>query len=181
MKEINTTDWQNFKIGLLFEISRPNSRSAQKYEKGNMGFVASGNYNNGIIDYLTPMDENDYDEGNCITVSPVDGYAFYQKNRFLGRGGAGSSIMILRNERLNEYNGCFICTVIRKACCEWTYSNMGNKDILADTIIRLPVITKDTPDWKYMEHFMKKVRSMAKRNITSICNAIDFPLIINRV
>lgn len=174
MKENDTIDWQEYSIGSLFEISRPNSRSAQKYEKGNMRFVASGNFNNGVIDYLAPRDENDFDEGNCITVSPVDGYAFYQKDRFLGRGGAGSSIMILRNENLNEYCGCFICTVIRKACCEWTYSDMGNNDILADTIIRLPAKTKEVPDWEYMEKYMRQIEKVARKKITSICNAIDF-------
>ena len=45
------------------------------------------------------------DKGNCITVSPVDGSAFYQEKDFLGRGGAGSSIILLYNENLNKYNG----------------------------------------------------------------------------
>ena len=174
-EKIDTSKWQDFKIGTLFVISRPDSRSAQKYAKGNVGFVASGNYNNGIIDYLEPKDEHDFDEGNCITVSPVDGYAFFQKDRFLGRGGAGSSIMILRNEHLNEYNGCFICTILRKTCSEWTYSDMGNNDTLADTIIRLPVKSKGIPDWKYMEQYMKQVERTARNNISLICNAIKFP------
>ncbi|MBO4586251.1 MAG: restriction endonuclease subunit S [Bacteroidales bacterium] len=173
-EKVGTGKWQYFKVGLLFEISRPNSRSAQKYAKGNVGFVASGNFNNGIMDYLEPKNENDFDEGNCITVSPVDGYAFYQKERFLGRGGAGSSIMILRNKHLNEYNGCFICTVLRKACSEWTYSNMGNNDTLADTIIQLPMKSKDIPDWKYMEQYMKQVERTARKKISLICNAIGF-------
>lgn len=48
------------------------------------------------------------DKGNCITVSPVDGSAFYQETDFLGRGGAGSSILMLYNADINKYSGLFL-------------------------------------------------------------------------
>ena len=172
MKKIDTTNWQDFRVGDLLEISRPKARSAQKYDKGNMGFVASGNFNNGIMDYLEPKDEGDFDEGNCITVSPVDGYAFYQKDRFLGRGGAGSSIIIMRNNNLNEYNGKYICTIVRKACREWAYANMGNKDTLADMFIKLPITKKDSPDWKSMEQYMQEVETKANNYISMITDVL---------
>lgn len=152
---IDVSGWGEFRVGDLFDVSRPSSRSSQNYDEGGMPFVASGNFNNGVTAYLQPKDDNDYDEGGCITVSAVDGYAFYQKDKFLGRGGAGSSVMMLRNDNLNELNGKYICTLIRKACSDWEYSNMGNKDKLADTIIWLPITSTGEPDWQSMEDYMK--------------------------
>ena len=152
----------------MFDVSRPIARSSQKYEKGDMAFVASGCFNNGVTDYLEPKDENDYDEGNCLTVSPVDGYTFYQKDRFLGRGGAGSSIIILRNNMLNELRGKYLSTVIRFACKAWDYANMGNKDKLADTMISLPIDANGEPDWQYMEDYMRRVMDKSEQIISDL-------------
>ena len=52
-----------------------------------------------------PKKEEVLDKGNCITISPIDGSAFYQETAFLGRGGASSSILILYNSSMNKYSG----------------------------------------------------------------------------
>ena len=165
---IDVSGWGEFRVGDLFDVSRPSSRSLQNYDEGDMPFVASGNFNNGVTAYLQPKDDNDYDEGGCITVSAVDGYAFYQKDKFLGRGGAGSSIMMLRNDNLNELNGKYICTLIRKACNDWEYSNMGNKDKLADTMIWLPITSTGEPDWQYMEDYMRRIMDKSEQIISDL-------------
>lgn len=170
-KEIVLNNWKDFKIGGengLFEVTRPNARSAQTYNEGDMPYIASGCFNNGVCGYFEPKNKGDFDKGNCITVSPVDGYAFYQKDNFLGRGGAGSSIIILRRDNLNEYIGKFICTVIRKTCKDWSYSNMGNKDKFRDTIIKLPTNSKGEPDWKYMENYMKNIMANCELKLDNL-------------
>lgn len=103
MGKIDTSKWEPFKIRSLFTVKRPVARSQSKYDDGDVPFVASGNYNNGVLKYLCPKTGEILDKGNCITVSPIDGSAFYQKNDFLGRGGAGSSIIVLYNDSINEY------------------------------------------------------------------------------
>ncbi len=169
---IDVSGWGEFRVGDLFDVSRPIARSSQKYKKGDMAFVASGCFNNGVTDYLEPKDENDYDEGNCLTVSPVDGYTFYQKDRFLGRGGAGSSIIILRNDMLNELRGKYLSTVIRFACKAWDYANMGNKDKLADTMVSLPIDANGEPDWQYMENYMRSIMDKSEKTIEDLRKAV---------
>ena len=111
--------------------------------------------------YVSAKENEALDKGNCITVSPVDGSAFYQKDDFLGRGGAGSSIIILRNDNLNEFNGLFISTVLSKVCNKYSYNNMANKDSIKSEVIKLPY-KMDNPDWDYME---KYIRSLSLNNI----------------
>lgn len=77
MNKIDTSRWKLFKIGDLFSVSRPISRKQNDYEDGETPFVASGCFNNGVQAMLEPKDADDIDEGQCITISPVDGYAFY--------------------------------------------------------------------------------------------------------
>lgn len=101
MKQIDILNWHEFVIRDLFEIKRPEARSQMDYDEGEVPFVASGNFNNGVLKYLKPKNDKDIDLGNCITVSPIDGSSFYQECNFLGRGGAGSSIILLYNPKLN--------------------------------------------------------------------------------
>ena len=155
MNKIDTSRWKSFKIGDLFSVSRPISRKQNDYEDGETPFVASGCFNNGVQAMIEPKDADDIDEGQCITISPVDGYAFYQEEDFLGRGGAGSSIIILRNKNLNRYNGQFIASVIRHIFKSWTYSDMGTADIVSDSYILLPstarsakFLSENIGEWK---------------------------------
>lgn len=174
MNKIDTSGWKSFKIGDLFSVSRPISRKQNDYEDGETPFVASGCFNNGVQAMLEPKDADDIDEGQCITISPVDGYAFYQEEDFLGRGGAGSSIIILRNKNLNRYNGQFIASVIRHIFKSWTYSDMGTADIVSDSYILLPADLDGNPDWLYMENYMKNLSAKAKSVVcgfSALCHA----------
>ena len=176
MAKIDTSDWKEFVVGELFEISRPIARSQAEYIEGNVPFVASGNYNNGIVKWCIPKEDESLDFGNCITVSPLDGSAFYQKDDFLGRGGAGSAILMLRNDELTELSGLFITSVIRNALTKYSYSDQLNSQTIADEMILLPIV-KDTekPNWKYMEQYMKSVMDSAKSEIEKF-ESLDFSL-----
>lgn len=170
MTRINISNWNDFIIKNLFEIKRPEARSQVKYNEGEVPFVASGNFNNGIIKYLTPKEGEILDKGNCITVSPIDGSSFYQESDFLGRGGAGSSIILLYNSNLNKYNGRFVATIIRSVCQKYVYSNMANKDVIGSEIIKLPVTRSGVPDWKYMTKYVIDLEKKVQLSIQTFFN-----------
>jgi len=157
--------WKEFKIGEIFIISRPNARLAIEREVGDVPFVASGNVNNGIEKYVDAKDEV-LDNKGCITVSPVDGSSFYQPNDFLGRGGAGSSIIILRNDKLKPYSALYICSILKKQCSKYSYSNMGSASKLRNELILLPATPSGEPDWHYMEMYMRGVEAIVKSKLS---------------
>lgn len=165
MAKIDTSGWKEFKIGKLFEIRRPVARSQAKYEDGNIPFVASGNFNNGVTKWCKPKDDEVLDAGNCITVSPIDGSAFYQAKLFLGRGGAGSAILMLHNAGLTELSGLFVSSVIRQSLTKYTYSDQLNSKTIEDEMIRLPVDTSGEPDWAYMDEYMSAVMKEAEASL----------------
>ncbi len=171
MKQIDTKQWKEFVIKDLFTVKRPSARSQANYEDGDVPFVASGNFNNGVLKYLEPKKDEILDVGNCITVSPIDGSSFYQEDDFLGRGGAGSSIILLYNPNLNLYNGYFIATVIRTVCRKYAYSDMANKDTIGAEKIKLPVDETGNPDFLYMELYMKNLELAVSSSLTDLQSA----------
>lgn len=171
MAKIDTSGWKPFVIGDLFEISRPVTRSQAKYEEGDVAFVASGNFNNGVTKWCEPQNGEVLDEGNCITVSPLDGAAFYQKESFLGRGGAGSAILMLRNKSLDELSGLFISSVIRGTLTKYTYSDQLNSQSISEECVLLPVDDNGNPDWEYMDEYMSNVMQEADASLDALGHA----------
>lgn len=171
MKQTDTKQWKEFVIKDLFTVKRPSARSQANYEDGDVPFVASGNFNNGVLKYLQPKENEILDSGNCITVSPIDGSSFYQEDDFLGRGGAGSSIILLYNPNLNLYNGYFIATVIRTVCRKYAYSDMANKDTIGAEKIKLPIDETGNPDFLYMELYMKNLEIAVSASLTKLKSA----------
>ena len=166
--KIDTSQWKEFAIKELFSLKRPAARSQANYNEGYVPFIASGNFNNGVLKYLEPQKGEVLEAGNCITVSPIDGSSFYQECDFLGRGGAGSSIILLYNPNLNLYNGYFIATIIRTVCRKYAYGDMGNKDTIGDEIIKLPVDKTGHPDFAYMERYMRNLEFSTQSSISAL-------------
>lgn len=154
---LDEKEWREFRIGNLFEVSRPSARNKDSYELGDIPFVASGSMNNGVMKLCTPLEGETLDKGCCITASPVDGSTFFQPIDFLGRGGAGSSILMLRCEGLNLYRGQFMARAIQQTCSKYTYGHMGNKDSIKRERIMLPVTDSGEPDYEYMEQYVKNM------------------------
>lgn len=161
--KIDTSQWRIFKVSDVFGNStRPKARSIKQYELGDIPFVASGNFNNGIELYVEPKVDEQLDKGGCISISPVGGFAFFQETDFLGRGSAGSSILLLYHKNLNRFNALFLCSILSKSCEKYGYGDMCNAEKLKSELLLLPADSLGQPDWAYMENYIKQV--IAKQN-----------------
>lgn len=168
-KKVDTREWGEFRVGELFDIKHPAARSEKKYCEGEINYVSSGAFNNGVANKLMPLPNELLDRGGCITVSPLDGSSFYQEEDFLGRGGSGASISILYNSHLNRNNALFICSVIRSSANGFGYTDLLNGENLKSLTIKLPVDKTGQPDWAYMEEYMRKVEERVKKTINTFC------------
>lgn len=170
ISELSGLHWKNFRLGKLFDISRPKARSKSKYQSGSVPFVASGAVNNGVSAMLKPKVGEILDKGNCITISPVDGSTFYQPIDFLGRGGGGSSMIILRKDVLNEFNGQFLAKMIQHTFSKYSYGHMASSGTAGREVIMLPVDNQGQPDYQYMEQYIKNLMIQKyKQYLAIIC------------
>ena len=161
MKKLNEVKWKAFKVGELFDIKRPSARNKDDYQAGDIFFVASGAANNGVMKCCAPKVGEVLDNGNCITISPVDGTCFYQPADFLGRGGAGSSILLLyhKDNILNQYTGLFLSRALYVATSQYSYGRMATADSIRKTLFLLPATHLGQPDYDFMEQYMKNLES----------------------
>ena len=175
---MNSHQWAEFVIGDLFTLQRPKSRKEDDYSNGDAPFVASGCVNNGVTKFCRPNDGEVLDLGNCLTISPVDGSCYYQPADCLGRGGAGSSIIILyaRTFVLNRFNGLFISKAISQTTSsKYSYGHMASLDRIKRDVILLPITADRQPDWQFMEGYMRqKEQQILKITINKLCKQLIY-------
>jgi len=161
---IDINKWKRFIIcgdGGIFKLVQPKARKLTEYlHDGDVAFVASGAFNNGIEKHVKTDEQ--LDKGNCITVSAIGGFSFYQEKGFIGRGGAGSAIKILYSDKLNEKNALFICAVLQRALNKYDYTTMLSGDKLKKEFIYLPAKKDGQPDFTFMENYIDNLQKELK-------------------
>ena len=160
--KIDTSNWKKFKVGELFECNIAKSLDFGKLEKGNTIFIGRTSTNNGV---QGKVNAPPCEKGNCITVGMVgDNKAFYQPQEFA----ASQNILVLRNKRLNEKNGLFFAALINSLLAKYNYSNTVKKKEFINESILLPITSEGTPDFDYMENYMKNLTEKAKKKFSDI-------------
>lgn len=168
--------WEWFRYDQIFDIGKGFYNKKPDTHRGNeIPFVGAVDNNNGITEWYS-IDDIDFAsktgddnnaplsdkifEPNCITVSNNGsvGYAFYQNRRFT----CTHDVNPLRlnqawNKLLNPYIALFLCTVIEIDRFRWTYGRKWRPKRMPDSLIKLPVSAPQTPDWEFMERYIKSL------------------------
>ena len=172
---IDTKNWQEFRIGDLFDVIIAKSQDFGNLDSGNFRFVGRTSDNNGVQGYV---DSDCITSGNCITVSMVGtNVALWQDDDFV----ASQNIAVLRNQSLSVFSAMFICTLLNfDMVVKYSYGRTVSKDKLENTVVKLPAVVqatvdghKYTPDWAYMEQFM---RQLSHKPITTQIQSPHLPL-----
>ncbi len=163
--KIEVNDWKEFRIGDFFEVEY-GSFIAQKdsvNESDGFPHVTTSGINNGISYYV----ENSMFGGNCITVASdgAMGASFYQANPY-SASNIVSNLVPKDNAPLNEYNAQFICSLLRKESEKYSWGGFKfSVGRVRETSILLPATPSGSPDWSYMEVYMKEMEEKAKERL----------------
>lgn len=153
--DLNTDKWKDFTLNRIFTLRGGFfNKKPEHSKKGLFPFLGATEINNGITEYYTLEDIQQYNKtggedfvleqkiynGNCVVIV-VDGSvgnAFYQADKFT----CSHSITAcyLDGYTMNSSIGIFLCTVIMQDKYRWSYGRKPH-DIkkLGETIIKLPV------------------------------------------
>ena len=97
-------------------------------------------------------------KGNCIVFICLGagsaGYALYQGGDFIGMSG---KTMSGYNPNLNQYNGLFLASILSKERPKYSFGRSWTGERLKKTKIKLPVTPEGTPDWQFMEDYIKSL------------------------
>lgn len=153
--DLYSREWRAFRYDELFDIQRGlGPRKMGLTEIGMTPFVTSKNNNNGISSYCNSKPTH---KGNVITVNRIGsvGESFYQPTPFC----TTENVHVFNPKfNLNPYLALFICALIRKEIFRYSYGRTWSLERMQSSVIKLPVTAFESPDWVFIEHYIKTLR-----------------------
>lgn len=149
---LDTKNWKPFYMSDLFEIRKGKRLTKDDQLPGDTIYIGATASNNGISNFIGQEPIHD---GNTISVTYNGsiGEAFYQKHPYWATDDV--NVLYAKDFSMNPYIALFICTILRHEKEMWSYARKWNLDQMKQTIIKLPTDDSGSPDYKFMEDYIK--------------------------
>lgn len=145
MSSFDSTSWQYFQVGKLFEYTRGKRLTEAQRVPGNILYFSASEFNNGQTDRISnPL----FVKSNSLIFTTF-GDCYFVEQDFT----ASDEVTILENERMTKNIGIFIATVLSKEKYRFNFGRKAFTNKVIRLEIRLPA-SNGEPDWGYMEAFI---------------------------
>ena len=162
MKKINDLKWHEFDVKEVFpDIMRGRRLKTDDHIIGEMPYVSSSAMDNGVDNFVS-NDKGVRIFSNCLTIanSGSVGATFYHPYQFV----ASDHVTSLANTDFNKYVYLFIATIASRLSEKYSFNREIKDPRLQREKIMLPIKDDGTPDFDYMEGYMKEIEiKMLKR------------------
>lgn len=153
--------WSNYLITSIFpELIAGKSKGLNHLilNENGIQYLGATNLNNGVLAFVEHV-PNMIQRGNCIAFirngEGSMGYSVYVPSDFI----ATSDISIGYHERLNKYTGTFITTIADRIRGKYNFGFKRSAARLKKEVLTLPSCDDGSPDWEYMENYMRELES----------------------
>ncbi len=147
---IDFSEWKDFKFTdkkLWTRITHGQRLIAADRISGDTPYYSASEYNNSLTDSIeNPL----FIEKDCIVYSTF-GTAFWVEAEFT----ASDEIYAFHNPSMNKYSALFITTMMKKNQYKFKFGRKAFYNKFQNEIIKLPVTKDGTPDWLFMENYIK--------------------------
>lgn len=157
MKRIEELDWREFRLLDLFTYQKGNQKNMNALEDGETPLVSAKKIENGYKGFYN-VDNKEKFKGDCITLNNDGdggaGLSFYQPSSFA----LDTHVTALYPlKEINKHTMLFIACCISKQSVLFGHGHSINSSRLNQLIIMLPSDKDGTPDYVFMEEYMKQM------------------------
>ena len=167
---MDTSLWKWFRYDEIFDIKHGfYNKKPEDNPEGDIPFIGATDSNNGVTSHSdletivvttktgdgsnSPIEEKIFENCIAVTNNGSVGYAYFQAKPFTCTHDVNP--LYLKGHEINPYIALFLCTLIEKERFRWAYGRKWRPIRMPSSKIKLPVTLEGTPDWKYMEDFVK--------------------------
>ena len=162
-------EWREFYFSDVFtHIQRGKRLKKDDHIEGTIPYVSSTATNNGIDGFIGNKEKVRV-FSNCISLanSGSVGSAFFQKFEFV----ASDHVTSLQKEGINEYVYLFMLPIISRLSEKYSFNREINDLRISRERLMLPIKVDGTPDWAFMEAYMKQVEEEHLSEVLPILEA----------
>lgn len=157
---LNTDNWKSFQLGGehgLFDIKKGKRLTSEDQTDGNTIYIGAIDSNNGVANYIGQAPIH---SGNTISLSYNGsvGQAFYQPLPYWATDDVNALYFkSSNNHTFNKYIAMFICTILKREQYRFSYGRKWTLENMNSTVIRLPAKQDGSPDWEWIEDYIKSL------------------------
>ena len=157
---LRSREWKYFHLtgdNGIFDIENCKCSNASKLlEDGNdIQYIGAKKSSNGLMRTVKYNDQL-VTKGNCIVLicdgQGSVGYTNYMEFDFIG----STTLSVGYNDNLNRYNAMFLVTILDLERYRYSYGRKYRSN-LSEVKIKLPTTKEGTPDWEFMEEYIKQL------------------------
>ncbi len=147
--------WGEFLVGDIFSFENCKCSIARDLlsDGDDCYYLGAKKSENGVMRRVA-YDDDLITKGNCIVFicdgQGSVGYSNYMNEDFIG----STTLTVGRSKHINKYTGMFLVGVLDLERPKYSFGRKYRTK-LADTVIKLPAMPNNTPDWAYMEQYIK--------------------------
>ena len=157
---LNVESWKEFRLGDLFsEVYKAEAHVKGELEcydvpsDNTIRFISRTEMNNGCDCYVLNNDLSGIEKGNAIAIGDTTATCFYQGEDFV----CGDHMVICRADWINLYTALFIISMLKQEKYKYSYGRAFKMELISNTMLKLPAAADNTPDWNYMEQYIKSL------------------------
>lgn len=152
--------WKEFCLGELFsEMYKAEAHVKGEFEyydvlhNNTIRFISRTEMNNGCDCYVLNDKLTGIESGNAISIGDTTATCFYQAEDFV----CGDHMVICRADWINKYTALFIISILMLDKQKYSYGRAFKMELISNTLLKLPATSEGTPDWRFMENYMKSL------------------------
>lgn len=170
--KIDKNNWREFKFDDVFTIARGKRLVKLDQVNGNIAYISSSKQNNGIDNYILPPDfMTIYQNALTLNNSGSVGYCFYHSYKFVVSDHCTVIQVKDKNIKLNNYISLFLKPIIESMKNKYNFAREINNERLKKEIIALPAKDSKTPDWVFMEKYIRNLSEKIKYDSKIVKNS----------
>ena len=148
---LDTSSWSPFVLNMLFDIQKGKRLTKANMTTGVTPYIGSTDSNNGITAFVG---QSAIHKANTISLSYNGSVAeaFYQPAPYWATDDVNA---LYPKFEMTPAIALFICTVIRQEKYRFNYGRKWHLERMRESVIRLPVTIEGTPDFDFMERYIK--------------------------
>lgn len=165
--DLKEKQWKAFYFNEIFKIIERGKRlKKDDHIAGNIPYVSSTFENNGIDGFIGNTNGKSF--SNCLTIanSGSVGSTFFHKYEFI----ASDHVTSLKSDTFNEYVYLFMAPIIKRLEEKYNFNREINSKRVNRERIILPTKYDKTPDYEYMEQYIKNMMYKQLNNYLQYCN-----------
>lgn len=169
--ELSDMTWKEFFLTELFPTIQRGKRLKKADQiEGDMPYVSSTAMNNGVDNYVSNENKVRIYE-KCLTIanSGSVGASFYHDYKFV----ASDHVTHLKNIEFNRYIYLFISGLTNRLSEKYNFNREINDPRISREKIVLPVSDDESPDFEYMEQYIKNLMISKYKKYKNLFSTIN--------